>query len=277
MKRRTTKGQGFSLYDLSDSIAQAVEILNDALEGQGVTVQKDNLFLQLQAVVKSVGDSSAYGNSAYPMMASDERAPYSVAGDFLAIAHQEFEAGNKKEAVTAFLEAAASEDFSEIANGLLEMNKRSEIQRSLTASENSDDDEDEDEDGTTENENDDSETDEDDDLSEEEIDELIENSENTNNKDSTVEAEDSNPNPPAKPKPTETKTVETGTEGGETDEDKDDNEEENKTKAPMGGTSSEVTASLNTKILANKLSLDGSSQGRKAALDFMRKHPRVGS
>jgi hypothetical protein len=278
-RRLKTTGQGFSLFDLKDVISDVTDTISDALDKQGVTVAKDQLFLRMQALVQDVANFSNYPDNGYlgNMTASDD-IPYSVAGDMVVIAYEHFKNNDKTDAIKMLLSAMDSDDFSAIANGLFLMNKKHE--NKLIADDDTEDtddtadtdsdEEDADSDNTdvadddveddeTDNDDDSEDTDDTDtdDISDEEIENLVNGHTSTANDDEANEGKNE-----------EDKDE---TEGDVKDKDKEVKNTEEKPK-PMGRTSSELTASHTSKVLANKLSSDGSAISRARARDFIRKN-----
>lgn len=217
--------------------------------------------MALQNVMQSLGGGNINSNGGtygYSALAADtQEIPYSVAGDLICMANEYFQLGNKKEAVKTMLTAMQSEDFAQIAQGLLEMNRLAEkTNRSIFANQDEDNSEDTDED-TDEDDNDSNDDSNDDDLDDDDINDLIEDS----NDDIETTAEDEN-------KP-----------DNKVENDEDDDESNSKSDGdksiPMGETSSTIEASMTAKILANKMSLQGDKVGRNRATDFMKKHSRL--
>lgn len=277
-KRTRRPGQGFSLFDLQEDIASTVDSLGDALSRQGVAVDRDSLLLSIQNVVQSIGNAGSNvggGNYGYPSLASDAEVPYSVAGDLLCMAHEYFQLGNKKEAVKTMLTAMESDDFNQISEGLLEMNRLSEkTNREIFANDpsdtNSEDDTDETEDSDDDEDGDDDTDSTDDDLSDDDIDDLIEDS-NPANESTADDGDEDNSMEHTEKKDNDSKN--SGIQDEEEGEDSDDKEGDKS--VPMGGTSSTMEASMTSKIIANKLSLQGDSKSRSRAQDFIKKHNKL--
>lgn len=256
MAKRGTRGQGFSLYGLQTEISQAVDLLTEALERQGVAVNPDALLLRFQNVINDVGNGVSALEPTAPsysyLQASDnEEIPYSVAGDLLAIAYEKFKIGDKKEAVKNVISAMSYDDFGDITTGLLAMNaKSSEITASDEDTDESDDFEDEDEDNDDEDEDND-------DLDDDDIDALLEEDENEET---------------------------TASDDDEDDKSDDDDEDKNKDKdkkpteevkpAPKKSPMSEetpITASLAQRCISNKLSMNGDAAGRGKGKEFLKR------
>ena len=271
--RRLKTGQGFSLFDLQDVLANITDTLVTALNKQGVDVNKDSTFLRLQGLVQDLNSSSAYDYN-QAMVASD-KIPYSVAGDMVVIAYEHFRNGDKTEAVKNILAAMNSDDFGAIANGLLLMNKKSE--NNLLADDSDDtedsdtddtDDTDEDLDEDDSDDTDDSDVEDDDDLDDNDIEKLINDHETVANDD--TDEDDSDTDNSDNTDATEDKVEDTKEKPKDTKEVK--NEVKN---VPMGKTSSTITASHTAKVLANRMSLDGGAINRSKARDFLKKNPTL--
>jgi hypothetical protein len=185
----------------------------------------------------------------------------------MVIAFEHFKNGDEKLATKNMLAAMGSDDFEAIANGILLMNKKSDLAlQADDSSDTSDDTEDSDDDLTDDDDSDDTDspdadsddmdTDEDaddDDLEDSDIEDAVSDKETTaSDEDEDEDADDS----------TETNKEEKPTV----------NKEADKKPTPMGKTSSELTASHTSKVLANKLSLDGSTLNRNKARDFLAKN-----
>lgn len=271
--RRLKVGQGFSLFDLKDVISDVTDTLGDALTKQGVDVSKDNLFLQLQNLVQNVGTSNGYSDSYGGVLSASDKVPYSIAGDMMVIAYEHFKNGEEKLATKNILAAMGSEDFEAIANGILLMNKKGDLTIQADESSENEETEDSDDDLTDDDDTDDTDADSDDadtdedaddeDLEDSDIDDAVSDNETTasdeDEDEDEVQKEDSD-------KPVTDKTD---------NEDEPKKPEVEKKPTPMGKTSSELTASHTSKVLANKLSLDGSALNRAKAKDFLRKNQNL--
>lgn len=261
--RNFRAGKGFSLFDLTDTITDVTDTLANALSKQGVEVNHDDLLLQIQSVVRGVGQPTPM-YSGVPFTASDDPvAPYSIAGDLIASAYENFNAGRKKTAISQMLEAMAFPDFNDIVMGLTLMNSQHSPNEIRASIENElKDDEDEDENGDEEDEDleegsDDTELDEDD----ENDDDLLED-EDDDEDDYKKNKSLANDDDKDGPKP-------------ESDEEDEGEEEEkpepNKNKLPMQGTSSQLEAAdANVRAISNKLSLTGDPNSRSKAKAFLK-------
>lgn len=263
MAKRTIRGQGFSLYGLQAEISQAVDLLAEALDRQGVAVNTDALLLQIQGVVKSVGDGVPVPVDNYGYMhASEESTPYSVAGDLLAIAYEQFKGGDKRTSIKTLIAAMGYEDFSDITTGILAMNATSSEQDNKSED---DTDESEDEDLNDEDIEDDDEN-EDEDLTDDDIDDLLEDSDNN------IEADDE-----VKEDENDEEEEENKTEEPKDEKPEPAKQEKPNDKKPMTE-EKPITASVNQKAISNKLSMSGDRIGRSKGLEYLNsvvKHKRV--
>lgn len=282
--RRIKTGQGFSLFDLKDVISDVTETLAAALNKQGVDVSTDQLFLQLQNLVQSVGSSNGYVDSGYGgVLSASDKVPYSVAGDLLVIAYENYKNGDRKEALKNMLAAMSEDDFSAIANGIFLMNKKGDA--SLLADEsdentetdNTEEDSDIEDTDDTGSTDDDSDEDDTDDLEDSDIDSILDETDDETATESTASDNDNggestdNDNDDTNSDDTNEEETENTTDNkGSTDEDSP-----GKKPTPMGKTSSEMTASHTSKVLANRLSLDGSAINRARAREFLKKNSNL--
>ncbi len=177
MAKRIKNTGGFSLSNMMPVISATVDSLVSELENQGVSVDPDYILVGLQNLVR--GASSMDGNvsmNTLPMLASEvSEVPYSYAGDLVAMAHAEFQSGNKMEAVKQMLEAFDQPEFEAIASGLAIMNSKSKkvlADDAETTDENSDETDDSDNSDDSESP-DSSDVDDSGDLSDEEIQKII--------------------------------------------------------------------------------------------------------
>ena len=263
----------FSLLNMKDAYDEASESLYSAIRDQNPDVNFDSFDMQLRQLIMSMGRSSINGPGYYDSIASLAKAEeptrpvYSQAGDFLTLAYETFNRGDRKTSLKLFEEALSVDDMPDLMRAIAINNSKSEV--GVLS-----DDDDSDMDKSSDDKNE-----EDDDEEEEDLTPLV------NISDIDEETLRTNPDEEEEEEPVTSSTnlkrfvknlnsLSASDDEDEDNEDEEDDEEEENTKEDDGDDEEddETTSSDNlVKAAYNMLSLSGTNEARSEAKYLIKK------